>query len=67
MCVKIELLRTLQFKLRIEVLSSTDFAGRIHPEGAAGDVVCQPRGPSSDKEEQLDEMNGEQGAPERRT
>ena len=43
-----------------------DFPGRINPEGAAGDVVRQPKGPSIDKEEQLDEINGEQGAPEGR-
>ena len=44
-----------------------DFACRIHPEGVAGDVVCQPRKPASNKEEKLDEMNGEQGAAEGRT
>ena len=44
-----------------------DFASRIHPEGAAGDVVRQPREPSRNEEDQLDEMNGEPGAPEGRT
>ena len=48
------------------VVVECDFAGRIHPEGVAGDIVCQTREPLSNKEEQLDEMNGEQGAPEGR-
>ena len=46
------------------VVVDSDFAGRIHPEGVADDVVC--RGPSGNKEEQLDEMNGEQGTAEGR-
>ena len=48
------------------IVVECDFAGRIHSERVAGDVVCQTREPSSNKEEQLDEMNGEQGAPEGR-
>ena len=49
------------------VVVDSDFAGRIHPEGVAGDVVCQPREPSGNKESQLDEMTGEQGAAGGRT
>ena len=61
-CVKIELIRTVQFKLRIEVLSSS-VALRTESIQRA---LHQPRGPSSNKEEQLNEINGEQGAPEGR-
>ena len=46
-----------------DVVVDCDFPGRIYPEGVAGDLACQPKGPSSNKEEQLDEMDSEQGAP----
>ena len=43
------------------VVVECGFADRSHPEGATS-----AKGPSRNKEEQLDEMNGEQGAPEGR-
>jgi hypothetical protein len=50
------------------VLSSTVtfLAESIHKR-VAGDVICQPRDPPSNKEEEFHEMNCEQSAPEGRT
>ena len=49
------------------VVINCDFPSRFHPESVAGDLVCQPREPSSNKEEQPDQMKGEQGTAEGRT
>ena len=49
------------------VVINCDFTSRIHLESVTGDVVCQSKEPSSNKEEQPDQMKGEQGAAEGRT
>ena len=41
-----------------------NLSGGIHPQGVAANVICQPRDPPRNKEEEFHEMNREQSAAE---